>query len=366
MSLEKACAIMNTLRFFYGNRYVDIQGGEPTVYKDILSLIEHCVSIGLKPTLITNGLMLAKTGAVQQYQDAGLRDFLVSLHGVGTVHDEVVGVKGAYVKVEAALDQMQALNVPFRINCTMSKPVAPLLRAVAEKAIAHGALVVNYIAFNPFADQHTGHRHMDTVARYREIIPVLTEAMDLLEASGIEVNVRYLPLCLAEKRHRKNFYNYQQLSYDHHEWDYQSWLWSMMPTQTMREGDMAPPFKLGVGARRLYKANAEYLRDNYKRHSWRTGAKYKAQHFLATMQQWAQGKEALYRKEAIERAAGDCGYQYGAPCDHCHARAICDGFHGDYVEFFGLEEACPITDISITHDPCRFIREQEKVTFLND
>ena len=33
MSLDKARRIMDTLRHFYGNRSVDIQGGEPTVHR---------------------------------------------------------------------------------------------------------------------------------------------------------------------------------------------------------------------------------------------------------------------------------------------------------------------------------------------
>ncbi|MCK5861405.1 MAG: radical SAM protein, partial [Candidatus Hydrogenedentes bacterium] len=242
MSLEKSCHIADTLRNFYGNTAVDIQGGEPTVHKDILALITHCRDIGLYPTLITNGLLLAKPGSIARYRDAGLRDFLVSLHGIGDTHDEVVGVKGAYNKITAALKQMQAEKFPFRINCTMSKPVVPVIKEIAEKAIEYGALAMNYIAFNPFNDQVTGHRRTDTVAKYSEIMPGLTAAMDLLEEAGIEVNVRYMPLCLAEKRHRKNFYNYQQLSYDLHEWDYQSWLWTMMPTQMMKEGNATPPF----------------------------------------------------------------------------------------------------------------------------
>ncbi len=366
MSLDKARRIMDTLRYFYGNRSVDIQGGEPTIHKDILPLVRHCTEIGLYPTLITNGLLLAKTGEVERYRDAGLRDFLVSLHGIGDIHDEVVGVKGAYTKIMAAIEQMQELQFPFRLNCTMSKPVVRTLEEVAQKAIDHGALVMNYIAFNPFNDQQTGRRRTDTVARYSDIMPALTAAMDRLEEAGIEVNVRYMPLCLAEPRHRKNFYNYQQLSYDLHEWDYQSWLWTMMATQMMRDGNPGPPFRLGAGARRLYLGNAVYLRDAYERHPVRRGLKYTAQRLLARSQQIAAGKETLYRNEAIVRAQDDCHYKYDNQCALCNARAICDGFHGDYAEFFGTEEVRPIRDVPHTTDPCRFIREQEKVVLAED
>lgn len=366
MSLEKAKSICRTLRNFYGNTSVDIQGGEPTIHRDVLDLIRYCSDIGLYPTLITNGLMLAKPGAIARYREAGLRDFLVSLHGIGPVHDEVVGVPGAYSKITAALEQMRELNFPFRLNCTMSKPVVKVIQEVADKAIEYGALVMNYIAFNPFNDQVTGHRRTDTVARYSEIMPELTAAIDKLENAGIEVNVRYLPLCLAEKRHVKNFYNYQQLSYDLHEWDYQSWLWSMMYTQMMREGNPAPPFKLGIGARRIYYADATALRNHYERHPFRQGIKYKIQHFLASLQQGIYGKEKMYRQEALMRATQDCGYKQGEPCTRCSLQSICDGFHGDYADFFGMGEARPLTDIKPVHNPIEFIQEQEKVVFPQD
>jgi hypothetical protein len=31
---------------------------------------------------------------------------------------------------------------------------------------------------------------------------------------------------MVEERHRKSIYNFPQLSYDPHEWDYDSWSWT--------------------------------------------------------------------------------------------------------------------------------------------
>ena len=59
MSIEKLKKMCHTLRYYYGNTSVDIQGGEPTIYPDILELIRYCKEIGLHPTLITNGWALA-------------------------------------------------------------------------------------------------------------------------------------------------------------------------------------------------------------------------------------------------------------------------------------------------------------------
>ena len=71
----------------------------------------------------------------------------VSLHGIDAVHDEVVGVKGAYVKITTAIQGMVDLGIPFRFNCTMSKPAVPLIPEIARKAIHYGAQAVNFIVF---------------------------------------------------------------------------------------------------------------------------------------------------------------------------------------------------------------------------
>jgi MoaA/NifB/PqqE/SkfB family radical SAM enzyme len=366
MSLDKAKRICSTLRNFFGNTSIDIQGGEPTIHKEILPLVAYCREIGLSPTLITNGLVLGKKEKTQEFRDAGVRDFLVSLHGVGETHNEAVRVKEAYDKTIAAIERMAELGIPFRINCTMSKPVISVLTGVAEKAIQYGALAVNYIAFNPFSDQHTGHRRAETVARYLDIKPHLRDAIDMLEGAGIETNVRYLPMCMAEERHRKNFYNFQQLTYDLHEWDYQSWLWTMMRTQMMRDGNPSPPMLLGPLARRAYRSNAIYLRDHYEKSPMIQGAKFKAQHLIARAYQMVKGKEQVWREEALTRAAGDCAYKYGEACKTCAVRKICDGFHGDYADFFGADEAQAVTGLPVIDDPKHFIQEQEKVVSSED
>lgn len=367
MSLDKAREICNVLRSFYGNSAIDIQGGEPTIYRDILELVRHCREIGLYPTLITNALALIRPGVIESYRDAGLRDFLVSLHGVGELHDEVVRVPGAYARILSSIKRMQALGFPFRINCTMSKPVIPLLPEVARHAIDYGAYAVNFIAFNPFGDQESGRRRSDTVARYSEVSGQLAVAMELLEEAGIEVNVRYLPLCMAAEAHRKNFYNFQQLSYDTHEWDFQSWTWSMSAPQTRKDGGLEPPYLLGGPySRRLQNADALYVRDHYERAPLVQGMKFSAHRALTRLAQSVRGLDVVYREEARFRAEVHCHYKYHEACQTCSARGICDGFHGDYAELFGTGEAHPINAENRIEDPLHYVRDQEKTVEPED
>jgi hypothetical protein len=243
----------------------------------------------------------------------------------------------------------------------MSAPVVPVIPEIAQKAIDYGALAVNYIAFNPFGDQlNGGVRTARNVAKYSDIKPYLTKAIDMLEEHGIECNVRYLPLCMAEPRHRKNFYNYQQLSYDHHEWDYASWIWTMMQPQMMKDGGLVPPVLMGPGYRRVYKGDQHRIRDRYEKHPAAGKLALGAQHVVSRLNEAVRGKEELYREEARVRAEVDCAYKYHDACQQCALRNICDGFHGDYAEFFGTGEAEPVKDLPLVNDPKHYINEQDK------
>jgi pyruvate-formate lyase-activating enzyme len=364
MDLDKAKAICWTLRKVYGNNAIDIQGGEPTIYEDIIELVRYCREIGLLPTLITNGLRLARPGELEKYKEAGVRDFLVSLHGLGDIHDEVVDITGAHEDIMEAISRMRDLDIPFRFNCTMSKPVVPQLVEVAQAAVEYGALAVNYIAFNPYEDQGSGPRTCECVPRYSDIKPILTEALDLLEEAGIEANVRYLPLCIAEERHRKNFYNFQQLPYDLHEWDYQSWLWTGLQPQRMQGGGLTPPFGMGVRGRMLH--THPRLRRLHEKAPFVTRGAARLQKAGSNVSLRLKTPDVAFRNESRVRAHDDAGHVHVEACQRCNLKAICDGFHSDYTGFFGCDEAEPITEGPVVDDPTHFIRRQEKIVMPED
>jgi len=153
MSLDKAKQICRTLREEYGNSAIDIQGGEPTIFPGIYELVAYCREIALYPTLITNALALAKKENCVRYQQAGIRDFLISVQGLGPQHDMAVGLEGAHDKQMMALRNLQEVGIPFRFNCVMSKSAVPQLPAIATLAIEVGASAINFLTFNPFEDQ---------------------------------------------------------------------------------------------------------------------------------------------------------------------------------------------------------------------
>lgn len=379
MSLDKARAICSTLVDHYGNNAIDIQGGEPTIYKDIFALTEHCQNIGLLPTLITNAIPLSNERNVTRLKESGVRDLLISIQGIGETYDKIVGVPKSFDGQMKGLDNVLKHGIPIRFNCVLSKPALPQLAQISRLAIDSRARVVNFLAFNPFEDQQlNGKRSDHNVPRYSEVAAYLDPAIDDLEAAGVEVNVRYLPLCVLAERHRKNIYDFQQLSYDIHEWDYASWSWTGRQPQRMKALEPEPVVDLTTETyapasyRGALGATATMVRDLVRRYPKLRPTAESAHKVISKTLAAANGTrvdkssaDALYRANGRMRASAHCRYVYAEACSSCAAREICDGFHGDYAAIFGAQEARPIEGEAMS-DPRHYIRDQDKVVESED
>jgi pyruvate-formate lyase-activating enzyme len=216
LSVEDAIRALEKFRFYYGNEFVDFMGGEPTLHPAILDITAHAASIGLRPTVITHGMHLAKPARAAALVGAGVHDVLVSIHGLGATAGEIHG-RGRH----NAERQMQALDNPFRFNVTVIRDNLTQLEAIAALAAAKGARVVNFLTFNPYFEWQRG-AEIGFQVRHSEAAPHLKRAIDICSAAGVEANVRYMPLC-ALPGYEQHVYTGFQLPYDQHEWDYNSW-----------------------------------------------------------------------------------------------------------------------------------------------
>jgi MoaA/NifB/PqqE/SkfB family radical SAM enzyme len=136
------------LRERFGLEAVDITGGEPTIYPEIESLVSHCSRIGLKPTVITNGLLTERIAGL--IDDCGLDDVLLSVHGLNDKHNEAVGKPGAWGQVGLTIDMMLRKKFSFRTNTTLTTFCVPELDALAKFFIQIKPRMVNFINFNPY------------------------------------------------------------------------------------------------------------------------------------------------------------------------------------------------------------------------
>ncbi len=299
----------------YNNNRIDITGGEPTVYPHILPLLDYCRSIDILPSLITNMQALADKNKLISLKDHGVYDFLCSIHALGDTYDMITKKRGGWKNIVAAVDNLNSIDMKWRANCTMTSVNKKQLKGIACFAYENNARVINYISYNPFYEW-AEKMDIDFQASHSEISPYLLETLDYCDEVGLEANVRYFPFCMM-KRHENKCYNYSQLSYDSHEWDFCSWF----SEHTRNPSSKAPD--------RLMKlvANEEEF------------------HLYMSM----RTREISFRQSDS--------------CRFCAMSFICDGFTSQYAKRFGLEEMMPY-DGALIEDHIHFIRNQEKVVDL--
>jgi pyruvate-formate lyase-activating enzyme len=303
LGVGDAIAALEKFRFYYGNQFVDFMGGEPTLHPGILEIFAHAARIGLRPTVITHGMHLANPGRAQAFAEAGVHDFLVSVHGTGGTVAAIHGRgKNNAARQRRALDNLRALGIPFRFNVTVIRDNLTQLEAIAALAGQAGARVVNFLTFNPYFEwARTPEPAFQP--RHSEAAPYLARAIDACTRLGVEANVRYLPLCQLPG-YQAHVYTGFQLPYDTHEWDYNSWY---------DTGHRGPPDT------QWYDLAARHQQTRHQ-------------------------------------------YTHVPACQTCAVRQICDGFHTQYVSRWGADEATPCPGPPVT-DPRHFISNQDKVEY---
>jgi len=293
----KATQALDKFRGYYQNEFVDFMGGEPTLHPDILTIVGHSASIGLKPTLITHGMHLAKKSFAQALRDAGVHDFLISVHAIGDrVHSIHRRGRDNFEKQQQGIENLRELGVPFRFNTTVVRDNLDQLEDVARFAAETGARVVNFLTFNPHFEW--SQEDPPFQVQHSESGPVLQRAIDILTEAGVEANIRYMPLCTM-RGYEQHVFTQHQLPYDTHEWDYNSW----------------------------YDVGRAGLPDG----DW---------------YRWAAGVQSKRH-----------GYVYADACKGCAMQPICDGVNQQYLERFGDGELTPYEGPLVT-DPTHFVRHQ--------
>lgn len=94
-------------------------GGEPLIRPDFFELAEYAQAKGVRPTLSTNGTLIARDVA-QRIKDIGVGYVGISLDGLQDVNDQFRGVEGAFQKAMAGIQNCvavgQRVGLRFTIN----------------------------------------------------------------------------------------------------------------------------------------------------------------------------------------------------------------------------------------------------------
>ena len=121
----------------YGVCEIIYSGGEPLLYSGFREVIAYGKQLGLHQALVTNGVYLDRylEDVVDKIDQIG-----ISLHGDETIHDVVVGCRGAYRKVVENIEKInQTGKAPAIIlNFTITENNVAAIEDVVAFAKSHG------------------------------------------------------------------------------------------------------------------------------------------------------------------------------------------------------------------------------------
>lgn len=113
-----------TIAQFPKKTEIRLIGGEPTVRTDLVEIVSKIRELGHRPTMMTNGLMLARPGYARELVDAGMRSIYISMNGADDdrVYEVMDGIACADRKIKG-LEECQAVKMNVNIGAILQKGI---------------------------------------------------------------------------------------------------------------------------------------------------------------------------------------------------------------------------------------------------
>jgi len=173
---------------------VDFDGGEPTIYPNLLNVIGYARELGYQQiNITTNGRTLAYPHIAKKLLYSGLTSLLVSCHGpTAEIHEEQVVSKGAFRQTLRGIIttlKMKPRTMDFGVNITLTNTnwkSLPQYYALMDKL---GVRKINIQFLTPF-----GRAEENLVPDPAEIAPTVMALIDTYKAR-IQTYLINVPWC---------------------------------------------------------------------------------------------------------------------------------------------------------------------------
>ena len=192
-----------------GATRVTFLGGEPTLHQGFLRALERATSLGFEEIVIfTNGMRLAEEGFVDSVLALdGPISWRVSIQGGDeAAHDAATGTKGAFARIVAGLQRLQAKRQKVTSNICVNEESYRSLGGFPSLVRRYGIRQLHVDVVRPassgYQDGATGVRSLEhlrsIMPRYSEMVPYLRGMLEEFEREqpAFDVNVGNLPYCV--------------------------------------------------------------------------------------------------------------------------------------------------------------------------
>jgi radical SAM protein len=121
LSTAEGMRLMDQVRRF-GRPLFVLTGGDPLERPDVVDLVRHGASIGLRMGLTPSGTPLMTEDVLAELKEAGLSRLAVSLDGsTAAIHDAFRGVRGSWEWTMRMLEAAREIGLSTQVNTTVSR-----------------------------------------------------------------------------------------------------------------------------------------------------------------------------------------------------------------------------------------------------
>lgn len=135
-TFEEISLILTDMRKLNAS-HVAFSGGEPTMHKDLVRILEKAKEEGFNPDFVTNGTLI--TDELAESVRGLVQCVLISIDGPEEYHDTFRGKKGTFKKAMNSIRILREHDVPFALQFTVTKESYPYVEWIAETAYELGA-----------------------------------------------------------------------------------------------------------------------------------------------------------------------------------------------------------------------------------
>jgi MoaA/NifB/PqqE/SkfB family radical SAM enzyme len=132
-----------------GFKIMIFSGGEPLLRSDIVELVNHAASLGLRPVLGTNGTLLT-VDKVRQLKAAGAMGVGISLDSLDSLkHNEFRHYPQAWEEAVQGLRNCHKIGLPFQIHTTVMDWNSQEIENITDFAVQEGAVAHHFFFLVP-------------------------------------------------------------------------------------------------------------------------------------------------------------------------------------------------------------------------
>jgi len=197
-----------------GTTYIELIGGEPTIRKDILKLLNYAKSLKFETIMFaTNGRMLSNKEFAKKIIESGVSHIVFSIHGHNAkVHDFLIKVPGGFEQLIRGIKNIQELGFKnIGSNTTIVKQNYKNLEDIGKLIYNLGIRNSEFIFVDP-TNGAPKTKFNEMVPTYEEVSPHVNRLLEFGKKEKItHWSIRYYPLCFVNEKYHDMISEMQEI-----------------------------------------------------------------------------------------------------------------------------------------------------------